>query len=148
MSRKLRGYSADVATDTLWARVEETFGEDPKLVPTITAINFGNPWLMNEVEPNAKAVFVTFGTKSEALLDVIRGRYNPTGKLPITIPANAEAVANDRGDVPGFDEGPDYVYKAANGDAYGYNFGLSYEEREQPKISEIFRKIFGKDKDD
>ena len=74
-----------MATDPLWARIEETFGEDPKLVPTITAINFGNPWLMNEVEPNAKAVFATFGTKPEALLDVIRARYNPTGRLPITL---------------------------------------------------------------
>lgn len=126
----------------------ERIVEIQKTVPTITAINFGNPWLINEVEPNAKAVFATFGTKPEALLDVIRGRYNPTGKLPITIPANVEAVAEDRGDVPGFDEGPDYVYKAANGDAYGYNFGLSYEERERSKISEFFRKIFGKDEHD
>ncbi|QGS68565.1 hypothetical protein CV093_08590 [Oceanobacillus sp. 143] len=30
--RKMYGYSADVATDPLWARVEETFGEHPELV--------------------------------------------------------------------------------------------------------------------
>lgn len=30
--RKVYGYMADVATDPLWARIEETFGEDPKVV--------------------------------------------------------------------------------------------------------------------
>ncbi|MEH7419128.1 glycoside hydrolase family 3 C-terminal domain-containing protein [Neobacillus drentensis] len=96
-----------------------------KTVPTITAINFSNPWLIQEIEPNAAAVIGTFGVKTEALMDVIRGRFNPTGKLPITIPANQEAVANDKMDVPGFDESPSYVYKAKSGDKYGFDFGLS-----------------------
>ena len=29
---KMYGYSADVATDSLWARIHETFGEDPEVV--------------------------------------------------------------------------------------------------------------------
>ena len=97
-----------------------------KKVPTITAINMRSPWLINEIEPNAAAVIATFGVKTEALVDVIRGRFNPVGKLPFTIPANQEAVNNEKGDLPGFREAPTYVYRAANGDTYGYNFGLSY----------------------
>ncbi len=100
--------------------------EIQKKVPTITAINFRSPWLINEIEPNAAAVIATFGVKTEALVDVIRGRFNPTGKLPFTIPANQKAVDNDIGDMPGFREAPSYVYRAKNGDAYGYNFGHSY----------------------
>ena len=100
--------------------------EIQKKVPTITAINFRSPWLINEIEPNAAAVIATFGVKTEALVDVIRGRFNPTGKLPFTIPANQKAVDNDIGDIPGFREAPSYVYRAKSGDAYGYNFGLSY----------------------
>ena len=69
--------------------------EIQKKVPTITAINMRSPWLINEIEPNAAAVMATFGVKTEALLDVIRGKFNPTGKLPFTIPANQKAVDND-----------------------------------------------------
>lgn len=100
--------------------------EIQKKVPTITAINMTSPWLINEIEPNAAAVISTFGVKVEAIVDVIRGEFNPTGKLPFTIPANKEAVDNEIGDIPGFSEDPSYVYRAKNGDAYIYDFGLSY----------------------
>ena len=33
--RKMYGYNADLATDPLWPRIQETFGEDPKLVSDI-----------------------------------------------------------------------------------------------------------------
>jgi beta-glucosidase len=105
--------------------------EIQKKVPAITAINMRSPWLINEIEPNAAAVMGTFGVKTEALLDVIRGKFNPTGKLSFTIPANQKEVNNDKGDMPGFREAPSYVYRAKKGDAYGYKFGLSYKMRKQ-----------------
>ena len=111
-------------------------------------INFSSPWLIQEIEPNAAAVIGTFGIKTEALMDVIRGKFNPTGKLPLTIPANQEAVTNEKGDVPGFDEAPSYVYRAKSGDKYGYGFGLSYNmENKKTKsggIGEFLRNIFKK----
>ncbi|RDW21398.1 beta-glucosidase [Oceanobacillus arenosus] len=97
-------------------------------VPTILAINMTSPWLIEDIEPNAAAVLSTFNVKPEAVVDVIRGKYNPTGKMPFTIPANMEAVENEAGDVPGYDEDPSYVYVNKHGDAYGYDFGLSYEK--------------------
>ena len=120
--------------------------EIQKTVPTITVINFSSPWLIQEIEPNATAVIGTFGVKTESLIDVIRGEFNPTGKLPLTIPASPEAVANEKGDVPGFDEAPSYVYQAKSGDKYGYGFGLSYNtEHKKAKSSDIgkfLRNIF------
>lgn len=61
---------------------------------TILQINMGNPWLINEIEPGADAVLATFGAKPEAIVDVIRGDYAPAGKLPLTVPADKEAVDN------------------------------------------------------
>ncbi|MEH7178104.1 glycoside hydrolase family 3 protein [Neobacillus vireti] len=117
--------------------------EIEKTVPTITVINFSNPWLIQEIEPNAAAVIGTFGVKAEALMDVIRGKFNPTGKLPLTIPAGPEALAIDRMDVPGFDEDPSYVYQAKTGDKYGYDFGLTYNEEDRKTESgDFLRNIF------
>ncbi|WP_054027612.1 glycoside hydrolase family 3 N-terminal domain-containing protein [Bacillus sp. FJAT-28004] len=95
-------------------------------VPTALVINMTNPWVINEVEQDAAAVVATYNVKAEALLDVLRGRFNPTGKLPITVPANQEAVLNNAPDVPGYAEKFDYTYTNAVGDDYTFGFGLSY----------------------
>ncbi|TDL67573.1 glycoside hydrolase family 3 protein [Rhodococcus qingshengii] len=104
--------------------------EIQKAVPTITAVNFTNQWLINELEPNAAALIGTFGTLQEAVFDVITGKFKPAGKLPFAIPASAEAVEKEVGDVPSFapEEYADFEYVNKNGDKYEYGFGLSYSD--------------------
>ena len=68
----------------------------------------------------------TFDIKAEALLDVVRGRFNPAGKLPITVPASQAAVDRNAPDVPGYAEAFDYAYKNSAKDKYVFGFGLSY----------------------
>lgn len=101
-----------------------------KTVPTITAVNMTNPWVLDEIEPNAAALIGTFGTKAEAVVDVIRGEFNPVGKLPFALPASMEAVEKEVGDVPSFapEEDPSYSYVNKSGDVYKYGFGLSYNQ--------------------
>jgi beta-glucosidase len=101
-----------------------------KRVPTITAVNMTNPWILDEIEPNAAALIGTFGTKAETIVDVIRGEFNPVGKLPFALPASMAAVDNEVGDVPSFapEEDPAYAYVNKSGDAYKYGFGLSYNQ--------------------
>jgi beta-glucosidase len=106
----------------------ERIREIEKAVPTILTINMSSPWLIGEVSENANAVLAVFGVKAEALVDVIRGDFTPTGKLPFTIPADQEAIDNNNGDVPGYDEDPSYIYRDKTGNAYGFDFGLTYEE--------------------
>jgi beta-glucosidase len=103
-------------------RIKEIEGK----LPTIVTINMLNPWLIGDIEPEAEAVLSTFGIKYEALLDVIRGRYNPTGKLPFTLPANQEVLDSAPGDIPGYDKGSDYIYKDKDGNEYKFGFGLSF----------------------
>jgi beta-glucosidase len=106
----------------------ERIKEIEEAVPTILTVNMTSPWLIGEIEENAAATLAVFGVKAEALVDVIRGKFAPTGKLPFTIPADQAAINNNNGDVPGYDEGPSYVYRDKNGNAYGFDFGLSYEK--------------------
>lgn len=104
--------------------------EIQKTVPTITAVNMTNPWVLDQIEPNASALIASFGTKAEAIVDVIRGEFNPIGKLPFALPASMEAVHNEVGDVPSFasEEDPAYPYVNKSGDVYKYGFGLSYNQ--------------------
>ncbi|MEH7014131.1 glycoside hydrolase family 3 N-terminal domain-containing protein [Neobacillus niacini] len=106
----------------------ERIKEIEEAVPTILTVNMTSPWLIGEIEENAAATLAVFGVKAEALVDVIRGKFAPTGKLPFTIPANQEAVDNNNGDVPGYDEDPSYVYRDKDGNAYGFDFGLTYDK--------------------
>lgn len=108
----------------------ERIVEIQKAVPTITAVNMTSPWVLDEIEPNAAAVVATFGTKAEAVVDVIRGKFSPTGKLPFALPASMKAVDNEVGDVPSYapQEDPAYAYVNKSKDAYNYGFGLSYNK--------------------
>lgn len=92
--------------------------------PTVLAINYTNPWVIDEIfnnttMPRIKGVLATFGTSSDALLDVITGKFNPSGKMPFSTPISAEAVKNQKEDLPGYLEGPAYPL-------FKYNEGLSY----------------------
>jgi beta-glucosidase len=92
--------------------------------PTILVVNYTNPWVINEIfndqtKGNIKAVLATFGTTPDALLDVVTGRYNPTGKMPFSTPVSDEAVTNQKEDVPGYLEGKGYAL-------FNCGQGLSY----------------------
>ncbi|GAA4690703.1 beta-glucosidase [Promicromonospora umidemergens] len=95
---------------------------------TILGVNFTNPWLVDEIEPGADAVLATFNTTPDAVVDVIRGRYDPTGQLPFTVPADVEAVDRNASDLPGYAEDFDYAYSDAAGNEWGLDFGLSYQD--------------------
>lgn len=93
---------------------------------TVLVINYTNPWVINEVynesAKNIPSVLATFGTTADALLDVITGRFNPTGKMPFSTPVSDEAVEKQKEDVPGFMEGESYAL-------FKYDEGLSYRVR-------------------
>jgi beta-glucosidase len=93
--------------------------------PTILAINYTNPWVIDEIfndqtRANIKGVIATFGTSSDALLDVVTGKFNPTGKMPFTTPLSEDAVKTQKEDVPGYLEGKQYSL-------FKYNEGISYK---------------------
>lgn len=105
----------------------------------IISVNFSLAWLLNKVEPYADALIASFDSLPQAQLDVITGKYQPTGVLPITLPAGPEVLAVDENnqcispnDVPGYDkdlympEGMTYGYVDSDGNTYKMNYGLTY----------------------
>jgi beta-glucosidase len=94
-------------------------------VPTVLAVNLATAWVMDNVEPQAAAVVGTYDVTAQALIDLIRGRFQPRGKLVMSIPANEAALENSAVDVPGYLESFNYSYKNAAGDTYIFGFGKS-----------------------
>jgi|WetSurMetagenome_2_1015567.scaffolds.fasta_scaffold00005_95 beta-glucosidase len=90
---------------------------------TVLIINYTNPWVINEIynegTKNVIGLLATFGTTSDAILDIITGKFNPTGKMPFSTPVSDEAVEKQKEDVPGYMEGSDYAL-------FNYNEGISY----------------------
>lgn len=66
---------------------------------------------------NVKGILATFGTTPDALLDVVTGKFNPTGKMPFTTPVSEKAVQQQKEDVPGYEEGPAYPLSTTRGSA-------------------------------
>jgi beta-glucosidase len=54
------------------------------------------------------------------LLDIVTGKFIPTGKMPFSTPVSEDAVRNNREDVPGYLEGEGYaLFKFDEGLSYG-----------------------------
>jgi beta-glucosidase len=88
--------------------------------PTITVINFTNPWVISEIEGEGLHTLVaTFGTTPEAILDVLAGKIKPSSKLPFSIPSSVDAVKSNLSDVPGYMEKEGYAL-------FKFGHGLSY----------------------
>jgi beta-glucosidase len=88
--------------------------------PTVVVINYTSPWVIDEIDnPNVKTVLATFGTSSEALLDVLSGKFNPGGKMPFTTPVSRKAVLDNQSDVPGYMKPKEYaLFRLGDGLSY------------------------------
>ena len=111
----------------------------------ITNVNFTLAWMLGNVEPYSDAVLAGFSTYVDATLDVVSGKFSPTGKMPYTLPKddsviaiNADGVCISPNDVPGYlkdnympdsmkdENGKAYAYRDSAGNYYELDFGLSY----------------------
>ena len=88
--------------------------------PTVMVINYTSPWMISEIDNgNLKTVLATFGTTTDAILDVVSGAFNPTGKMPFTTPISQKAILENQSDVPGFMKPKGYALFTF-GDGIGY----------------------------
>ena len=71
---------------------------------------------------HADSILISFGVEPQAYVDVITGRYEPTGLLPVQFPADMETVEKQCEDSP-----RDMVpYVDSEGNAYDFAFGLNW----------------------
>jgi len=68
--------------------------------PTIVCIYLDRPAVIPEIAKGAYGLLGEFGAQDDAVLDVIFGRFEPTGKLPFELPSSMQAVTLQKEDVP------------------------------------------------
>ena len=101
--------------------------EIEQTVPTLLVVNFTNPWLLGEIEPDAAAVVGSFEIHPDHLIRSLAGEDGgPAGRLPMSLPASVEAIENSPRDVPGKYCGEDYPYRDRDGNVYAQGHGLRF----------------------
>ncbi|MCF6460406.1 hypothetical protein C3E88_05025 [Clostridium sp. Cult3] len=90
--------------------------------PIIVAIRADNPMVFEEFEKDVDAIVMGFGVTDEAYFDIITGKVEPEGLLPLQMPGNMEAVEKQYEDVPRDME----CHVDEVGNKYDFAFGLNW----------------------
>ena len=99
--------------------------------PIILVLNMGRPRLISEIEPFMSAVvniYLPGNLGADALVDVISGEVNPSGKLPYTYPAFPNSLSTyyyKPSEVQNNSQGA-YNYVGELNNLYEFGYGLSY----------------------
>ncbi len=120
-NRSYRGKTVTTSNETDLDQVisvKEAMGGKPVVVVLVTT----RPVVLSEVEPYADAILVSLGVQNQALLDIVSGEREPSGLMPMQMPANMETVEAQKEDVPRDME----CYMDADGNVYDFAFGLNW----------------------
>ena len=82
----------------------------------VTLVDLNRPAVLTELNDMSSALVGTFGVSDEAMLDVVFGMHNPSGKLPFELPSSMAEVEAQLEDVPDDTANP----------LFPYGWGLSY----------------------
>jgi len=67
---------------------------------TITVISIDRPAVIPQIAEESVALIADFNCEEDLILDLIYGKFNPTGKLPIEMPSSMKAVKAQKEDLP------------------------------------------------
>lgn len=121
-NRTYKGKSVKAINITDLGMVTETHAK-MKGKPVIVSVNMSNPMIFAEFEKEANAILVNFGVQDQAILDMLTGAAEPSGLLPLQMPANMQIVETQKEDVPHDMQ----CYKDSEGHVYDFGYGLSWK---------------------
>jgi beta-glucosidase len=77
-------------------------------VPTVVDVVLDRPAILTEIAGGAAALVASFG--DAAVLDLVFGRFEPSGRLPFELPSSTDAVLRQLPDVPYDSEAPLFAF--------------------------------------
>ena len=121
-NRSYYGNEAQVSNKADLDTVLFTAENMPENAPVIVAVNADRPMIFSEFEAQVDAILVGFGVDNGTFLDIVAGRYEPSGLLPLQMPKDMETVEAQLEDVPRDME----CYVDTAGNTYDFGFGLNW----------------------
>jgi beta-glucosidase len=91
--------------------------------PVIVVVNASRGVILNEFEGRVDGILMRFSVGEQPVLDIVSGKHEPSGLLPMQVPANMSTVEKQHEDVP-FDM---ECHKDTEGNTYDFAFGLNWK---------------------
>ena len=101
--------------------------------PIVLILNLGRPRLITDIQPLMKSIiniYLPGNFGADALVDIVSGKVNPSGKLPYSYPAFPNSLLtyyHKPSDVQNNSQGA-YNYVGEVNNLYDFGYGLSYSE--------------------
>ena len=90
--------------------------------PCIVILDIMQPMCVHEFESEVDAILVSMSGSTEAACNIVTGKYEPSGLLPMGMPKDMLAVEKQLEDTPRDTE----PYTDSEGNVYDFGFGLNY----------------------
>jgi len=90
--------------------------------PLIVVVGVTNPMVFSEFEAATDAILINFGVQDQAIMEIVSGQAEPSGLLPMQMPANMKTVEEQYEDVPRDME----CYMDSEGNVYDFAYGLNW----------------------
>ena len=120
-NRTYRGKSV-LTTNTSDLKMVLDTKKSMKDKPVIVSIAMSKPMVFSEFEKEASAILITFDVQDQVILDILTGAAEPSGLLPLQMPADMKTVETQKEDVP-FDM---TCHTDSEGNTYDFGYGLNW----------------------
>lgn len=90
--------------------------------PVVVCVNATKPMVFSEFESEVAGILMGFGTKGTEFLNILSGHAEPSGLLPLQMPASMDAVEAQLEDVPRDMD----CYVDSEGNEYDFAYGLNW----------------------
>ncbi|WP_237563670.1 glycoside hydrolase family 3 protein [Halalkalibacter okhensis] len=104
--------------------------------PVIVSLLMNKPAVVEEFEQDVQAIVANFGVQDQVIFDILTGESEPSGLLPMQLPANMRTVEEQNEDVPHDME----CYKDSEGNVYDFAYGLNWQGVIEDKRTTKYKK--------
>ncbi len=121
-NRSHNGKTVKATNITDLGMVTETYAK-MKGKPVIVSISMDNPMIFSELDKQVDATLINFRVQEQAVLDIISGKVEPSGLLPMQMPADMSTVEKQAEDAPQDMK----CHQDTEGGIYDFGFGMNWK---------------------
>ncbi|PGV53806.1 glycoside hydrolase family 3 N-terminal domain-containing protein [Bacillus sp. AFS037270] len=136
LNRSYKGKTVTPSNTTDLDMVIETV-EVMKGKPVVVSLLLSNPTVVEEFEGKVEGIIANFGVQDQAIFDILTGGVEPSGLLPMQMPANMKTVEEQLEDVAHDME----CHVDTEGNVYDFAFGLNWSGKIQDERTEKYQNI-------